>query len=255
MYHNKSVSVVLATYREKKSIKKAIEDFFSSGFIDEVIVVDNNSEKGTIEEVCKTKATIIQEKRQGYGIAYQTGIKKAKGNFVVLCEPDGSYRAEDIEKFLIYADSGFDAVFGSRTEESAPFSKSEMNFWRKYTNVFEAKTIELLFNSNSLTDVGCTYKLLTRGAIKKLSKHWKIKNSLFATELILLTITQKVKFIEILIVFKKRIGKSSLTDTWFKLVKWGTYIQIFIIFFFLNNLVKSLYSETFSVDNKVETVK
>lgn len=250
MYRNKSVSVVLATYREKNSIKKAIEDFFKTGFVDEVIVVDNNSEIGTVEEVSKTKATIIQERKQGYGNAYQAGIKKAKGYYLILCEPDGSYQAEDIEKFLVYADGGFNAVFGSRTAESAPFSKSEMNFWRKYANVFEAKTIELFFNSNSLTDVGCTYKVFNRETIKKLSRRWKVKNSLFATELILLTVTQGIKFIEIPIVFKKRIGRSSLTDKWYKLIKWGFYVQLFILFFFLKNTVENAISKKLFPDVK-----
>ncbi len=244
MYCGKSVSVVLATYREKESIRKVIEDFFLTGFVDEVIVVDNNSEKGTQEEVRKTKARIIEEKKQGYGIAYQTGIKNAKGDYVVLCEPDGTYVPEDIEKFLVYAKKEFEVVFGSRTAESAPFFNSQMGFWRKYPNVFEAKTIELLFNSNSLTDVGCTYKLFTREAINTLSKLWKVESSLFATELILLTIIQDLKFIEVPVLFRKRVGRSSLTDKWYKLVTWGVRIQFYIIIFFIRNNVGNVKART-----------
>ncbi|MDP2649509.1 MAG: glycosyltransferase family 2 protein [bacterium] len=240
MYHGKFVSVILATYREKNSIRKVIEDFFKTGFVDEVIVVNNNSEEGTLEEVKKTKARIITENKQGYGIAYQTGIKNAKGDYVILCEPDGTYVPEDIEKFLVYAKKDFEVVFGSRTAGSAPFSNSPMNFWRKYPNVLEAKTIELLFNSNSLTDIGCTCKLLTRKAINKLSKLWKVKNSLFATELILLTVTQGLKFAEIPITFKKRVGRSSLTGKWHELALWGIRIQFYIIKFFIRNTISNL---------------
>lgn len=240
MYNGKVVSVVFATYREKNSIRKAIDDFFKTGFVDEIIVVDNNSEKGTLEEVRKTKATIITENRQGYGIAYQTGIRNAKGDYIVLCEPDGTYAPEDLEKFLVYAKNNFAVVFGSRTAGSAPFSSSPMNFWRKYPNVFEAKTIELLFNSPSLTDVGCTYKLLTRKALNKLSNLWKMENSLFATELILLTISQDLKFAEIPITFRERVCKSSLTGSWYKLALWGIRIQSYIIKFFIVNVVFGL---------------
>ena len=53
MYDGKKVSVALATYREKKSIRKAINDFFKTGFVDEVVVVNNNAEAGTDEEIKK----------------------------------------------------------------------------------------------------------------------------------------------------------------------------------------------------------
>lgn len=243
MYNHKSVSVVMSTYREKKSIRKIIEDFFNTGFVDEIIIVDNNSEEGTLEEVNKTKAIIIPEKRQGYGFGYQTGIKNAKGDYIVLCEPDGSYVADDIEKFLIYAKGGFEAVFGSRIAEGTPFSRGQMDFIRKYTNTIEAKVIELLFNSSSLTDVGCTYKLFSRKTINKFTKLWKLNNSLFATELILLAASQKVKFIEIPVLFKERVGVSSLTNKWYKLMKWGIYIQIYIFAFFLNTKFKKIYTK------------
>jgi glycosyltransferase involved in cell wall biosynthesis len=231
MYKKKIVSVIFGTYREKNSIKSVIESFFNSGFVDEVIVVNNNAEKGTDEEVKKTKAKLIHEKRQGYGYAYQTGIKHAKGDYVVLCEPDGTYTGEDLEKLLVYARDGFDVVFGSRTDQIGPLSGADMDVWRKWANVIEAKTIEVLFNTNSLTDVGCTYKLFKRSALDKLSKYWKTTNSLFATELLLLTVSGNLKFIEIPINFKKRIGESSLTGKWHQLIKWGILIQTYIFVF------------------------
>ena len=177
----------MATYNEKRSIKKTIEDFFASGFVDEVIIVNNNAQAGTDEEVKKTRAKIIYEKKQGYGHAFQTGIKNTKGDYVILCEPDGSYAGSDIEKFLLYAKDGFDVVFGSRTGQNTLLSASDMSVWRKWANVLEAKSIEVLFNTNALSDVGCTYKLFTRSSINKFAKLWKKTNSLFATELLLLT--------------------------------------------------------------------
>jgi len=238
VYQNKTVSIVFATYREKKSIKKIVDNFFRTGFVDQVIVVDNNAENGTLEEVAKTKATLITEKKQGYGYAYQKGIKHATGDFVVLCEPDGSYSASDLERFLVYAKDGFDAVLGSRTGQSTPLSGADITLLRKFANVIEAKTVEVLFNTNALTDVGCTYKLFTLKNLKKLSRQWVRKDSIFATELLLLTVTNNMKFIEIPITFKKRIGRSSLTDSNYKLVKWGITIQMYIFKFWLRRFFK-----------------
>ncbi len=233
MYNHKTVSVVLATYREKKSIRNVIENFFETGFVDEIIVVNNNAEIGTDEEVKKTKAMIVYEERQGYGYAYKTGIKNAKGDYIVLCEPDGSYRPEDLERLLIYAKDNFDAVLCSRTGQSTLLSGADMDIWRKWANVLEAKSIEFFFNTNSLTDVGCTYKLFTKKTLRNFSKSWKMNNSLFATELILLTVSRNIRFIEIPITFTKRVGVSSLTGKRYLLVKWGLHIQTYIVLFWL----------------------
>jgi len=231
----------MSTYREKESIRRVIEGFFKTGIVDEVIIVNNNAEKGTLEEVKKTKAIIINEERQGYGYGYQSGIKQAKGDYIILCEPDGSYLSYDVEKFLVYAQEGFDVVLGSRTGQNTPLSGADMTVWRKWANVIEAKSVEILFNTNALTDVGCTYKLFTKSALKKLSKSWKTTNSLFATELVLLTVVNNLKFIEIPICFRKRVGVSSLTDKWYSLVKWAIFIQAFILFFWVKRTLRINY--------------
>src|SRR3990167_1791836 len=145
MYDGKKVSVALATYREKKSIRRVIDDFFKTGFVDEVVVVNNNAEEGTDEEIKKTKAKLIYETRQGYGYTYQAGIKEARGYYIVLCEPDGTFIGSDMERFLVYAKK-HDVVLGSRTGQSTPLSGADMGLFRKFANVFEAKTMEVLFN-------------------------------------------------------------------------------------------------------------
>ena len=235
MYNGKLVSVVFATYREKNSVRGAIEDFFNATpFVDEIIVVNNNAEPGTAEEVQKTKAQMVHEKRQGYGYAFQRGLKEANGDYVFLCEPDGTYKGNDIERFLVYAKTGgFDIVLGSRTGQNTPLSGADMTLVRKFANVIEAKSIEILFNTNALTDVGCTYKLFTKEAIRKIAPLWRTRNSLFATELMLLTISEKLRFIEIPVTFKKRVGTSTFVGTFPKQAKWAIKIQFFIFGFWL----------------------
>ena len=61
MWNGKRVSVVLMTYAERDSIRSVIEDFFETGLVDEVLVVDNNSEPGTVEEVARTRARVVRE--------------------------------------------------------------------------------------------------------------------------------------------------------------------------------------------------
>ena len=51
MWDGKRVSVVLMTYAERESIRKVIEGFLGTGVVDEVLVVDNNAQSGTAEEM------------------------------------------------------------------------------------------------------------------------------------------------------------------------------------------------------------
>jgi glycosyltransferase involved in cell wall biosynthesis len=190
-------------------------------------VVNNNAESGTDEEVKKTRAKLFYEKKQGYGFGYQRGILEATGEYIFLSEPDGTFKASDIERFLVYAND-FSVVIGTRTNQSSIVEGAAMGFWRKWADVLEGKIIEVLFLTNSLTDVGCTCKLLRRGAVEKLKKHWRTGNALFATELLLSVVTNRVGFIEIPITFKERVGESSLISKWWDLPKWGLRILWFI---------------------------
>lgn len=239
MYEGKTVSVVLATYKEKKSIKKVINNFFETGFVDEVIVINNNAEDGTDSQVKQTKAKLYYESNQGYGYAFQAGILKASSDYVVVCEPDGTFLARDLERFLIYA-RDFEVVIGTRTSQIGALSGAGMGIVRKFANVIEAKTIEVLFNSVALTDVGCAYKLIKQSAIKKMKSFWKNKKTaLFNTELILLTVALRLKFVEIPITYSKRIGKSSIVGKWHQVAKWAIIIQLYILIFWIETKINS----------------
>ena len=77
MWNDKAVSVVLMTYAERDSIRAVIDGFFATGVVDEVVVVDNNAEPGTAEEVAATQARLVHEPRQGYGHATRRGLEEA----------------------------------------------------------------------------------------------------------------------------------------------------------------------------------
>ena len=101
--------------------------------------------------------------------------------------------------------------------------------------------IEVLFATNSLTDIGCTYKLFHRDVINRLKNEWREGSPLFATELILLTVARRIPFIEIPITFRERVGASTLTARWHQLVKWGLRIFWYIISFWARWLWRRLF--------------
>ena len=96
-----TVSVVIPTYNESATIRSVIDGFFGTGFVDEVVVVDNNALGDTKEEVSKTKARLVVEKKQGYGFALMRGLHEAQGDLVVMTEADGTFEPADLAKFLL----------------------------------------------------------------------------------------------------------------------------------------------------------
>ena len=178
MYKNKKVSVVIPTYNEAKSIKGVINGFFETGLVDEVVAVDNNALGNTEEEIKKTKAVYIKEsQKQGYGFALMRGMLEAKGDLIVMTEADGTFLSKDIEKLLSYSDE-FDAVLGTRTSRSAIWSGAFMPFPVRFGNWLWAKIIEVLFNGPVLTDVGCTYKLISHKTLEKIKPLFQLSKEL-----------------------------------------------------------------------------
>lgn len=227
MWNNKTIAVIFPTFKEKGSIRDVITEFDSTGYVDEIIVVDNNAQQGTAEEVKKTRARLIKESRQGYGAAIKTGIKSTSADLLVIAEPDGTFEGNDLVKFLAYSDD-FDMVFGSRTHVPLIQKKAGMTFLRRIADVLLGKLISLLFICPPLTDVGCTYRLTNRKGWQKIFKETKSDSALFATEWLLVAAKNKVKFIEIPINFKARVGNSSLTASFSNQLKWGVIIFLFI---------------------------
>lgn len=215
MWKKQKVSVVFSTYNEKESIKKCIDDFFKTGYVDEVIAVDNNAVEGTKEEILKTKAKYFLEKNQGFGWGYRRALHESTGDIIIMTEPDGTFDPNDIIKFLAYSDD-FDVVFGTRTATILIRDGANMGFFMKWANWFVAKLIEVLFNTSYLSDVGCTYRLIKRDKYERIKQKFIIKKNEFNPDMTLQIIRNKIKFIEIPINYKERIGKSSVTGNKFK---------------------------------------
>ncbi len=215
MYRNKKISVVIPTYNESMSIKSVIDDFFSTGVVDEVIAVDNNALGNTEEEIKKTKAVYIKEsKNQGYGFAIMRGLLESTGDLIVMCEADGTFKPDDIHKFLAYSDD-FDAVLGTRTSRAAIWSGAFMPFPVRFGNWAWAKLIEVFFNGPVLSDVGCTYKLISKEILDKIKKFFPFSDGdgKFSPELMIWLIKINSNLIEIPIIYKQRIGKSMYTGS------------------------------------------
>ena len=86
------VSVIVLNFNAKEFLVNCIDSIFDSNYQNfEVILVDNASSDQTYQ-ICKEKHPkinlIINEKNLGYCGGNNIGIKSAKGEFIIILNPD-----------------------------------------------------------------------------------------------------------------------------------------------------------------------
>jgi len=228
MYEQYRVSLILPTYNERDSIRQVILDFEALGVVDEILVINNNAIEGTSENIRGTSAVEIHEPRQGYGAAIRRGFAEATGDLVVVCEPDATFFAQDIYKFLAYTED-VDIAYGSRTIKTFIWEHANMGLLLKWGNWFVAKLLELLFNTGYLSDVGCTYRLIHRDALIKLRPLFQVNSNFFGPEMMVRGYQMKLRCVQIPVNYKERTGESSVTGNVKKSVILGLQMIILII--------------------------
>jgi glycosyltransferase involved in cell wall biosynthesis len=220
MYGSKTVSVVFPAYNEEGNIRRAVEDFFLPGVVDEVVVVDNNSRDTTATEAAGARARVVRETRQGYGHALRRGLTEASGDLIILAEPDGTFVGRDVLKLLAYSDD-FDMVCGTRTTRELIWQQANMGWFLRVGNWTVAKLIQVLYDGPSLTDCGCTLRLTHRAALARFLDDLTVGGSHFLPEMVILGLKRGLRIIEVPVNYRGRIGESKITGTFKGAVRTG----------------------------------
>lgn len=220
MWRNKTVSVVLPTYNEKDSIADCIRGFEAIPEVDEVIVVNNNAADGTSEEVATTGAREVFEPTQGYGAAIRRGLQEARTDLVCVCEPDGTFDPEDLRKLLAFMPE-CEFVVGSRTVATFIWDGANMGWFLRWGNWSVAKLVEVLYNTSSLSDVGCTFRVMTREHADALLSRPGSNGSAYGLEMLLVSAILRARMVQVPVNYRPRIGESSVTGDLRKTVQLG----------------------------------
>ncbi|MCW2903391.1 MAG: glycosyl transferase family 2 [Streptosporangiaceae bacterium] len=220
MWNGNTVAVVLPTYNEKHSIAGVIRRFESLGIVDRILVVNNNAAPGTSAEVAATRADEVFETRQGYGAAIRRGIAEVDADLVCLCEPDGTFNPEDLVKLLPFT-AECDFVVGSRTVSNFIWDGANMGWFLQWGNWAVAKLIEILFNTSYLSDVGCTFRVVSRQCLKQISPNFTVDGSAFGLEMLLAAVIHKIKLVQVPVNYHRRVGESSVTGDPKKTIQLG----------------------------------
>ena len=113
MYKGLSVSVVIPCFNEEHGIAAVLATM--PDYVDQVVVVDNNSTDETGRIAKQMGAEVIFETKKGYGNAYQAGFPHARCDIVATADGDGTYPTEAIGPIIDHMlDNALDFVSASR---------------------------------------------------------------------------------------------------------------------------------------------
>jgi glycosyltransferase involved in cell wall biosynthesis len=208
---NPIIKVIIPAYNEQDSIANVISDI--PKIVDEVIVISNNSTDNTTLNAKNAGATVLQEKRKGYGFACLKGMdyianKKIKPEIVVFLDGDYSDYPEQLTELIDpILKENIDFVIGSRVERLR--EKGSMTPQQIFGNWLATSLMKLFFGAK-FTDLGpfraIKYeKLLALEMVDK-TYGWTVEMQLKALK-------QKLSYQEIPMKYRNRIGVSKVSGT------------------------------------------
>ena len=100
MYKTLSITVIIPCLNEEQGIEKVLRAM--PEFVDEVIVVDNNSTDRTSDVAASLGAKVVREQVRGYGRSYKRGFAEATSDLIITLDGDHSYPVDAISYLMRY---------------------------------------------------------------------------------------------------------------------------------------------------------
>jgi glycosyltransferase involved in cell wall biosynthesis len=133
--------VIIPCLNEEQGIEKVLRRM--PEFVDEVIVVDNNSTDRTAAVAESLGARVIREHVRGYGRAYKKGFSVAGGDIIITLDGDHSYPPDAIS-YLLEAFLHLEADFLNASRFPVR-DRRAMSFKHKFGNFVLSVAMSLLY--------------------------------------------------------------------------------------------------------------
>lgn len=166
------LSIVLPAYKEADNLRKIlpkINEEVSKLNIDyEILVIDTIEKMDDALEVCElnTATHITREGGNFYGDAIRTGIKKAKGKYLLIMDADGSHEPKSIiDIYRKITNENLDIVVGSRYCKGG---KTDNNFILKMMSWSLNLTYKIIF-SLKVNDCSNSFRMYDSSKLKMLN--------------------------------------------------------------------------------------
>ena len=164
------LTILILCLNEEKAIANVVGE--AGNFLErnairgEIIVVDNDSRDRSATLAEEAGATVIVEKRMGYGHAIKAGIDAAHGRFIILGDGDGEHDLGSLEPFWEKLQAGFDFVFGNRF--SRGLAPGAMPFWRRHVGNPLLSGVGKLFFRAPVGDFHCGLRAFRTASVRAL---------------------------------------------------------------------------------------
>lgn len=111
-------SFIIPTLNEESSIEKTVKAGISCEVIDQVLVVDGESEDETYRKAEKAGANVVTQRKKGKGDAIRTGLKNSDNPISVFMDADIlNIRPEMIRELVVDIQKDFDFVISDFDRE------------------------------------------------------------------------------------------------------------------------------------------
>ena len=205
------INVIIPAFNEEESIANVIEAIPS--FVEDIIVVSNQSTDNTENEAKKAGATVLTEANKGYGFACLKGInylqkKDIKPEIVVFLDGDFSDYPEELPKLIepIYLQN-FDFVIGARVKNRR--ENGSMTIPQIFGNWLATFLMKVLYSAK-FSDLGpfraIRYEKLLELNMKDKTYGWTVEMQLKALK-------HQLKYTEVAVSYRNRIGTSKVSGT------------------------------------------
>ncbi len=155
------LSVVVPVYNEQATLAEIVKRVQAINIPKEIILIDDGSTDGSKELVRQLSQTpgiraFFHSRNQGKGMAIRTGIKQARGDYIIIQDADLEYDPQDYPKLLKpIKDGKAQVVYGSRFTGE----RRNMFFWHWIANQLLTLITNMLYNT-TLSDMETCYKLM-----------------------------------------------------------------------------------------------
>ena len=204
-----TIKVIIPALNEAASIGKIIQEIPS--FVEEIIVVDNNSTDTTAKVAGQSGATVLEEKQIGYGYACLRGLtylEKDPPNIVVFLDGDYSDYPEEMESIVLpIINKKVDFVLGARVAQlREPYALSPQ---QRYGNALACWLLKKLYGGK-FSDLG-PFRAIRWNRLKELKM--KDKTYGWTIEMQLKVLRHHIPYLEVPVRYRNRIGHSKVSGT------------------------------------------
>ena len=104
-------------------------------------------------------------------------------------------------------------MLGTRTTRELIWRGANMGWQLRWGNWLVAKFLQVLFGGPSLSDCGCTLRLVRRTAAERMLPRFTVGGSHFLPEMVCLALLDGARLVEVPVNYRRRVGESKITGS------------------------------------------